>query len=345
MILKTEGHHHNLLAYFLKTPMVKIRKINPKATTEINTGFGTNSSDYGGRFLNKNGNPNIEKKGISYFEKTSWYHVLLQLSRSEFLLVILLFYLAVNLLFGIFYYLIGIDKLGGIITQSPIQEFGEAFFFSCQTFTTVGYGRISPIGFLASSLSALEALIGLLSLAVVTGLLYGRFSRPKAFLRFSENALLAPFQNGSAIMLRLAPFKNTTLTDAEAKITLGLVTEENGKRVNKFFQLPLEYNTVNALTLSWTIVHPITETSPFYNFTEEDFKSAQGEILVYVKAFDDLFSNTVVSRTSYTLNEIVIGAKFNPMYHRSANENKTWLHLDKLNSYSLVDFKFNNNNS
>jgi len=321
--------------------MFKPHKINPKARSEINTGFGVNSSDYGGRFLNKNGKPNIEKKGISFLEKISWYHIFLDMPRGKFILVILVFYLITNLLFGLFYFLLGVEKLGGITTGSKIEEFGEAFFFSCQTFTTVGYGRISPVGFLASALSAIEALIGLLSLAVVTGLLYGRFSRPKAYLKYSGHALLAPFHNGLAIMLRLAPFKNTTLTDAEAKVTLGLIVEENGKLVNKFFLLPLEYQTVNSLTLSWTIVHPITETSPFYNFTEEDFKNARGEILVFVKAFDDMFSNTVVSRTSYTLNEIVIGAKFNPMYHRSVNENKTLLFLDKLNSFSTAEINFN----
>lgn len=103
-------------------------------------------------------------------------------------------------------------------------------------------------------------------------------------MRFSENALLAPYKDITAIMMRVAPFKNTTLVDAEAKVTLGLVVEENGKTVNKFFQLPLEFNTVNALTLSWTIVHPITEISPLYNFTKEDFENTTGEILVYLKA-------------------------------------------------------------
>lgn len=320
--------------------MFKIRKINPKATSEINTGFGVNSSDYGGRFLNKNGHPNIEKKGVGYFEKISWYHVLLEMPRFKFLTVILVFYFVINLLFGFFYFLLGGDKLSGIIANSPFKEFEETFFFSCQTFTTVGYGRISPIGFVASTLSSVEALIGLLSLAVVTGLLYGRFSRPKAFLKFSENALLAPFHNGKAIMLRLAPFKNNTLTDAEAKLTLGLIVEEKGKPVNKFYQLPLEYHTVNSLTLSWTIVHPITETSPFYNFTKEDFQNAQGEILVFIKAFDDMFSNTVVARTSYTLNEIIVGARFEPMYRKSENKNKTLLHLNKLNSFSLINLDF-----
>ena len=152
--------------------------------------------------------------------------------------------------------------------------------------------------------------------------------------------MLAPFHDGNAIMLRLAPFKNTSLTDVEAKVTLGLIVEEKGKMVNKFFQLALEYEKVNSLTLSWTVVHPITDSSPFYNFTEEDFKIAQGEILVFIKAFDDMFSNVVVTRTSYQLSEVILGAKFNPMYHRSRNENKTLLHLDKLNSFSEVSLNF-----
>lgn len=322
--------------------MFKIRKINPKARSEINTGFGVNSSDYGGRFLNKNGEPNITKKGIGYFEQTSWYHTLLLMPKWKFLLCILVYYIAINLIFAIVYFSMGVEDLAGITPTSHLSNFAESFFFSCQTFTTVGYGRVSPVSFLSSSISSLEALLGLLTLAVITGLLYGRFSRPKAFIRFSDNALLAPFNNGKAIMLRLAPFKNTTLTDAEAKITLGLAVEENGKMVNKFYQLPLEYSMVNSLTLSWTVVHPITETSPFYNFSEEDFKNAKGEILVFIKAFDDMFSNTVVSRTSYTLDEIIIGAKFNPMYHKTEAGNKTILNLDKLNSYYKADISFTN---
>ncbi|HEY5462454.1 MAG TPA: hypothetical protein VIJ95_04295 [Hanamia sp.] len=321
--------------------MFKIHKINPRAKSEINTGFGVNSSDYGGRFINKNGNPNIEKKGVGYFEKISWYHILLDMSRWKFLFTIILFYLFINLLFTVIYYFLGLTEFGGTATASHLRQFAEAFFFSSQSFTIGGYGRVSPDNLLMNALCALEAFLGLLSLAVVTGLLYGRFSRPKAYIKYSGNALLAPFQNGLAIMLRLAPFKNTTLTDAEAKVTLGIIVEENGKMINKFYQLLLEYKSVNSLTLSWTIVHPITETSPFYNFTEEDFKNASGEILVFVKAFDDMFSNTVVSRTSYTLNEIVIGAKFNPMYHRSEKENKTLLFLDKLNSFSSAEINFN----
>ena len=319
---------------------VRSFKINPKAHSEINTGFGTNSSDYGGRFVNKSGRPNVEKKGVGYFERISWYHVLLDMPQWKFLLSIVLFYLVVNLLFATFYFYVGPQEFGGTSASSPFEQFAEAFFFSSQSFTIGGYGRVEADNLLVNAVCALEAFLGLLTLAVITGLLYGRFSKPKAYIRFSENALITPFHNGKAIMLRLAPFKNTTLTDAEAKVSLGLIMEEDGKMVNKFYQLPLEYDSVNALTLSWTIVHPINEASPFFNFTENDFKNAKGEILVYVKAFDEMFSNTVVTRTSYTMDEIIIGAKFNPVYHKSEDNSRTLLHLDKLNSYNRVELNF-----
>ena len=319
---------------------MKSFKINPKARSEINTGFGANSSDYGGRFINKSGTANVEKKGVGYFERISWYHVLLDMSQWKFLLAIVFFYLVVNLLFALFYFYVGPHAFGGTATSSRFEQFAEAFFFSSQSFTIGGYGRVDAGNLLVNAVCALEAFLGLLTLAVMTGLLYGRFSKPKAYIRFSENALIAPFHNGKAIMLRLAPFKNTTLTDAEAKVSLGLIMEEDGKMVNKFYQLPLEYHSVNALTLSWTIVHPINESSPFFNFTENDFKNAKGEILVYVKAFDEMFSNTVVSRTSYTMDELIIGAKFNPVYHKSEDNSRTLLRLDKLNSYNRVELNF-----
>ena len=142
-------------------------------------------------------------------------------------------------------------------------------------------------------------------------------------------------------MIRLAPFKNTTLTDAEAKVTLALITEEDGKTVNRFFNLDLELRTINALTLSWTIVHPITDESPLYNFTEEDFKNAKGEIIVFVKAFDDMFSNTVIARTSYTLDEVRYGVKFVPMFHRDNEKNTTILDLNKLNLFETAKLTTN----
>jgi inward rectifier potassium channel len=317
--------------------MALLHKLNTKAKTELNTGFGSNASDYGGRFVNKDGQPNIRKKGVSFFERTSWYHSMLALPGWKFILLIFSFYIIVNFFFAGIYYIAGVEHLKGINGDTNLQKFGEAFFFSIQTFTTVGYGHVSPSGFLVSAIAAIEALTGLLSLALATGLFYGRFSKPVAYLKFSGNAVIAPYKDITALMIRIAPFKNTTLTDAEAKLTLGMSVEENGKTVNKFFPMELEFAKANALTLNWTIVHPITEDSPFYGFSKEDFENTTGEILVFIKAFDDMFSNTVVARSSYTFKEIVYGAKFLPMYYRNTESNATILDLEKLNSFTSAD--------
>ena len=320
--------------------MALLKKINLKAKSEINTGFGVNTNDYGGRFVNKDGGVNIEKKGVSFLEQISWYHSLLAMPRWKFFSVIFLFFIVVNLCFAITYYIIGIQHLAGVVPKSEPKNFLEAFFFSCQTFSTVGYGRISPAGYLITSVAAFEGFLGPLSFALATGLLFGRFSKPTAYLKFSKNALIAPYQGITALMLRVAPYKNTTLLDAEAKVNLGMSVEENGKMVNKFFPLTLEFNTVTTLTLSWTIVHPITESSPLYNFTKEDFANTKGEVLVFIKAFDDMFSNTVVARTSYIFNEVVFGAKFKPMYKSSVDNKKTILHLGKLNTFDPADINY-----
>ena len=312
--------------------MFRNRKVNVTATPEINTGYGTNSKHYGGRFINKDGSPNVRKKGIGYFERLSWYHTFLKMPRWKFMGTILVIYIVMNLIFGLIYFLLDPTDILGISSNSHLGNFAESFFFSCQTFTTVGYGRISPVGFVASAISSFEALLGLLTLAVITGLLYGRFSRPKAYLRFSKNALLSPFHSGKAIMFRLAPYKNSILTDVEANVTLGLITEEDGNMVNKFYQLPLEYSHVNSLSLSWTIVHPVNEESPFHHFKDSDYKNLKGELIVFIKAFEETFSNMVVARTSYTLEEIILDASFASMFHRAEKGNKTILNLDQLNS-------------
>ncbi len=324
--------------------MALFQKRHIKTTAEINTGFGNNPSNYGGRFLNKNGRANIEKRGIGFFEKISWYHTMLLMPRWKFLTIIVSFYFIINLLFAFVYFIIGVDSLGEIPSPSELTNFAESFFFSTQTFTTVGYGRISPIGFLSSSVAAFEAMIGLLSFALATGLLYGRFAKPVAHLRFSENAVIAPYKNINALMMRVAPFKNTNLVNVSANVTLGMIVEENGNRINRFFQLDLEYSTVNALTLTWTLVHPITDKSPLHNFGVEDFKNTQGEVLVFIKAFDDMFSTDVVARTSYVFDEIFYGGKFEPMYERTDTGDKTVIHLNKLNTFVPVTLNVNNEN-
>src|ERR1700676_2251087 len=197
--------------------------------SEDNTGFGVNSNNSAGRFYNRQGRANVTKRGVGILDSLSWYHTMLGMRTGKFLVLLFLIYIMINLVFAGIYYLIGIEHLQGIKASSPLKNFTEVFFFSTQTFTTVGYGRISPTGFLTSALATFEAFLGLLSFAIATGLFYGRFSRPQPFLKFSHNALIAPYKNGSAVMLRMSPYKNNILSEAEVKLTMAMQVEEDGK--------------------------------------------------------------------------------------------------------------------
>ncbi|WP_294311552.1 ion channel [uncultured Chryseobacterium sp.] len=307
-------------------------KIQQKNTE--NSGFGDNAS---GRFINKNGLPNVSRKGVNILNRFSWYHTMLDLSTFQFLSYLVIAYILVNILFAFIYYLIGVEHLTGIDKSNPMNEFIDVFFFSSQTFTTVGYGRISPVGFTASLVATFEAFLGLLTFAIATGLFYGRFSRPRAYLKFSDIAVIAPFKEGSALMFRLAPYKNNALTDADVIVTTAIEVMENGAPKSKFYQLKTQLSRINTLALNWTIVHVIDEDSPFNGFSEDDFKNTAIEIIVHIRAFDEVFSNTVVQRTSYVSREIIYGAKFVPMYYPDKQNLSTILDLDKINDYQKAE--------
>jgi inward rectifier potassium channel len=153
---------------------------------------------------------------------------------------------------------------------------------------------------------------------------------------FSRNLLIAPHKGQHALMIRVATYKNNHLTDVEAQVTISIHQYENGNKVRRFFSLPLEIAKINSLALSWTLVHLIDEESPLYQMTHEEMKDADMELLYHIKGFDDHFSNIVQQRTSYTFSEIVYGAKFLPVFHRSTDDQTTILELDKLNAHEHV---------
>ncbi|RYY82262.1 MAG: Inward rectifier potassium channel Irk, partial [Chitinophagaceae bacterium] len=232
------------------------------------------------------------------------------------------------------YYYIGVEHLNGSKGGSQLSQFVEAFFFSAQTYTTVGYGHVSPDGLLTSSVAAFESFLGVMTLALASGLFFGRFSMPRAYLRFSSIALLAPYKEGQALMLRMVPQKNNQLTEAEVKLTLALRIRENDKERNEFYGLPLELSKINVLVSNWTLVHAINEESPLYGYSLQDLKNMHAEVLVFVKAYDEVFANNVITRTSYTADEIIPNAKFKPMYH--AHGGTTVLQVDKLDDFELL---------
>ena len=317
--------------------MAMFRRSNKKLRSDETTGFGTYSKYNSGRYYDKDGLPNVRKKGLNIFESLSWYHTMINLPSSHFLLLIFLFYIFINLIFTWIYALIGIEHLVGIKDGNTFEQFMELFFFSTQTFTTVGYGRISPMGMMVSGVATFEAFLGLLSFALATGLFYGRFSRPKAHLRFSKNMLISPFKEGKALMFRLAPFKNNYLSDVEVKLTLAVREEENGVWMNKFYALETQIQRINMLILSWTVVHPIDEKSPLFGLSDQEILSTPMEVLVFIKGFDEAYSNAVITRTSYLNTEIVSQAKFKIMYGPDSDANTTILDFRLLDVYDKLE--------
>jgi inward rectifier potassium channel len=315
------------------------KKIDPFLKTNNDTGFGTNASNYGGRFINRDGTFNLRREGVTLLDRYSVYHHMLTLPRWKFFGMIFLFYVIINLIFTSVYLMIGIDQLTGVISTTPWGKLKEAFFFSTETFTTVGYGRVNPVGDGANIVAAIESASGFLSFALATGLLYGRFSRPRSFLVFSDFALISPYKEGTALVFRFAPFKDHhTLTDVQIRVNVGLVVEQDGKREYRYYDLGLERSKVESLPMNWNVVHPIDDKSPFLGFTPQDYQVADVELYVLIRGFDDIYSNFVQQRTSYTYKEIRFNGKFIQMYRESQDGNTTILELQKLNEYEEVRY-------
>jgi inward rectifier potassium channel len=318
--------------------MASSKKVNPSSKANPDTGFGVQAEQIGGRFVNKDGSFNVRKKGLPLWKTVSAYSYLQQLSWPVFFSIIFVFYFLVNVFFTAIYFLLGKEQFQGINATSTWSIIKEIFFFSTETFTTVGYGRVNPLLDGANFVASIEALIGWLSFALVTGLLYGRFTQPKAYLAFSENALISPYKDGIALMFRIVPYKvNHHLTDARVTVNIAYLEGDENKPEYKFYQLNLERSKIDAFTMNWTVVHPIDEESPLLNFAPEDLKRSDVELYVQVTGFDHIFSNTVMQRTSYTYEEIIWGAKFQPMYQEATAEGTTVLHLDKLNCFDKVE--------
>ncbi|TND08143.1 MAG: K+ channel, inward rectifier [Bacteroidetes bacterium] len=310
-----------------------------KKKNEISNDLGLGTRDTGRRGVNKDGSFNVERTGIPKFRYYEIYHDLISMSWKKFILLVLLSYGFVNLLFAGIYYFIGMEHLSGIAENaSESERFMEAFFFSSQTLTTLGYGRIAPVGALASSVAAIESMLGLLGFALATGLLYGRFSRPQARILFSHNILVAPYRDHTGLMFRIVNQRSNQLIEVEAEVTLSY--QEKGKNARSFAALGLERNRINLFPLSWTVVHPINEESPFYGMSEKDLRETEAEIIILIKAFDDTFSQTVYSRSSYQMSELVWGSKFLPMFSR-AESGKTLVDLRLIDAMEKVQLPVN----
>ncbi|MBI2720871.1 MAG: hypothetical protein HYX39_01720 [Bacteroidetes bacterium] len=308
--------------------------INNKTKKKPELGFGEKNYHKAVRFINRDGSINIRRRGLPGLGNLDIFHWFITTSITKLLVVIVSSYIITNLIFASLYYIIGSGHFGGIDSATEFNKFMSLFFFSAQTLTTLGYGHVFPIGNAASTISAIESLMGLLSFALATGILFGRFSRPKADLLYSNKALIAPYQDITALMFRITNKMQYELIECEASVTMVYNDTNTGKRA--FETLKLEINRINFLTLSWTIVHPIDDESPLKNLTLKHLAEQDAEFIILIKAINDTFSQNVYSRHSYKAEEMVQNAKFKPLKQEADAKGKVYITVNDIHVYDEV---------
>jgi len=283
------------------------------------------------RLLNKDGTFNSRRVGLPFWETFNFYHYLVGVSWIKFILFVFLGYTTLNMIFAVIFYSIGVDThLLGVIANSEPEKFYEAFFFSAQSFTTVGYGRISPVGFWANSIASFESLVGLMCLAIATGLFYGRFAKPVSKVLYSKCAVIAPYKDVTGFQFRIANEQKSELIDVEVRAMFSILKDENANSPNrKYYNLKLEFNKINFFSLIWTVNHIIDSESPLYGLTQNDLENGHAEFLILIQGYDDTFMSNVHSRSSYRHNEIKWNTKFVNVYGFD-EDGRTTVALDKI---------------
>lgn len=277
-------------------------------------GLGKTSSPVAKRMVNKDGTFNVVHLNKSARLREA-YNYLVQISWYQLFLLAFLAYIVLNICFALIYYAIGIEQIT-TPTGNAFHDFVNAFFFSCQTITTLGYGAMSPTGIASGIVSSFEALLGLLMFSFITGLLYGRFSKPKASIRFSEHVIYRDFNVTQALMFRLVNNRKSIMINPRVSMTLSLSEKNNlGEFTNAFYALKLEREQITYLPTTWTVVHEIDEQSPLRKFTKDEIKKQNGELLIMISYYDDSFNQEVHQLHSYLLSELKIDYKFTKAFY------------------------------
>ncbi|MEO0732390.1 MAG: ion channel [Bacteroidota bacterium] len=310
----------------------RLRGNNPPSNREDDLGLGNKvARKPGTRLINADGSFNVVRRGRSIFAP---YQNLVEMGWGRFLLLTILAYVLVNIIFATGFLLIGTDTLSGIPQHEPFwyRALG-AFFFSVQTFTTVGYGTMAPVSIAADALASFIALFGWIALAVVTGLFFARFARPARSISFSEHALVATYGPDGipSLQFRIANKRDNSLINLRARVVL---TWLEGQQ-RRFAPLNLERDHVALFPLNWTIVHPITEDSPMHGWTKADYCQRQSELLIMIEGYDETLAQAVTTNNSYLHDEIVWNARFQPMYFE--REASLELHLDRIDHFALEE--------
>ncbi|MDB5234951.1 MAG: hypothetical protein JWR44_1944 [Hymenobacter sp.] len=268
----------------------------------LDPGIGEKFSRRTKRAINHDGSFNVRRRGGPH--RHDPYQWLIQMEWWPFIGVVVVFFCLLNVAFALTYMALGLDSLPGVAAPHGWwQDFLSTLFFSIQMFTSVGYGHVYPGSNVSGLVSSVEALVGVLTFALATGLLYGRFSRPTARIQFSRTAIISRRSDGTpCLQFRIANTCSNILIDLQARVLLKTVDPATNDQSYAF--LPLERDTINFFPLTWTVVHDITPQSPLHGCTPADYERLGMEIIIQLKGYDDTFAQDVHARNSYTHDEI-----------------------------------------
>lgn len=239
------------------------------------------------------------------------YYLLITVSWSVFFALTALIYAVVNALFAIGY-LLG----GDCIENAAAGSFGDAFFFSVQTLTSIGYGAMYPTTTYADILVTLEAFVGIIGIAMLTGLAFAKFAQPTAKVMFSQVAAISTYNGSPTLMFRAANQRLNQIIEAEVR--LYLMRDEvsaEGKYMRRFHQLKLLRDRTPRFALSWTVMHPIDRDSPLWKATPESLAQTKAMLVVSFTGIDETVSQALHAQYHYGANDILWQHYFADIIH------------------------------
>jgi inward rectifier potassium channel len=269
----------------------------------------------------------VTKLGVARFNWHDAYHIIMSLSWPKFFVGAITVYLLANLVFASAYYL-------GDHAIAHATSFSDCFFFSVETLATVGYGNMSPANFYGHCIATAEIITGMMSMAVITSLVFARFSKPTARLLFSRVAVITYYEGVPTLMMRVANQRRSYIVDATASLVL-LRDEEtsDGHSLRRFFDLKLERARSPMFALSWQIMHRIDESSPLHGVTTQIIRDGDMRLAVTLAGVDETFAAGITARYSYGHEDILFERRFVDIFREGEHARHLYVDLDRFHDH------------
>jgi inward rectifier potassium channel len=279
--------------------------------------------------INRDGSLNIHRPPEKGRLFSDFYHYFLSISWTKFFAIFILIFLSYNIFFGLVYFGMGRDALEGIRNGSEFDRLVDSFFYSVKTLD-----RVSPVGLIPNIVGMTENYLGMLTLVIITGLLYARFARPSARVLFSDFAIINRYNGRPCFTFRVANARLNQIIEARMTLTLTKnATSAEGETSRKLYPMKLEGDYSPLFALSWTIRHFIDEDSPLFGLNAQALKDQQVVVFASLSGVDDTFGQTITARSVYRYDEIAFHKRFKDILVWDGNA----MHIDLKGIHAMVD--------